>query len=96
MDAETPEIRPRRFLTVEQVAVMLSLTEDDVEGLLVSGELPAIRLGADEAWRIEQGVLDGYLEAKYEESRRSALWNGFDFGSVTDLDPARRSSPPAE
>jgi excisionase family DNA binding protein len=94
MEPENRAIPLRRFLTVAEVAEMLSLTTDDVEGLLDSGEIPAIRIGPDDAWRVEQAVLDGYLEAKYEEARRSALWNGFDFGAITDFDPASRPLTP--
>ncbi|BDZ51463.1 hypothetical protein GCM10025867_37040 [Frondihabitans sucicola] len=85
---------PRRFLVVAEVAAMLSLTIEDVESMVGSGELPAIRVGPYDEWRVEQSVLDGFLEAKYEESRRSALWNGFDFGSITEIDPQGRRIPP--
>jgi len=84
----------RRFLTAAQVATMLSIGLSDVEAMAESGELPAIRIGAGEQWRIEESVLDGFLEAKYEESRRSALWRGFDFGSIVDIDPGTRRIPP--
>jgi hypothetical protein len=74
---------------------MLSLGLGDVEAMAESGELPAIRLGPHDEWRIEQSVLDGFLEAKYEESRRASLWQGFDFGSIVDIDPRpRRITPP--
>lgn len=84
----------RQFVTVAQVASLLALGEDDVLAILVSGELPAIKVGPRDEWRIEQSVLDGYLEAKYEEARRAALFEGFDFGSVVDIDPGRRIPPP--
>jgi excisionase family DNA binding protein len=82
-------------VTVAAVAEMLSLDTADVEAMVASGELPAIRVGPADEWRIEQSVLDGFLEAKYEESRRAALWSGFDFGDIVDIDSrAGRITPP--
>lgn len=93
-ESESPA---RRFITPAEVADMLSLDQGAVESLLESGELRAIRIGPRHEWRIERSVLDGYLEAKYEESRRAALWAGSDFASVIDFDTPRRPSsfPPS-
>lgn len=84
----------RRFLPLADIAAMLSLAEPDVLVMVESGELPAIRVGPSDEWRVEQGVLDTFLEAKYEEARRTALFNGFDFGSIVDIDPPARRIPP--
>lgn len=73
---------------------MLSLDDGEIEGLLERGELRGIRIGTRDEWRIERSELDSYIEAKYEEARRSALFNGFDFGAVSDFDQRRRPTPP--
>lgn len=84
----------RRFTTVRHVAEMLSVDDGCVEALLESGELPGIRIGERNEWRIELTVLADYLDAKYEESRRAALFRGFDHASISDLDGARRPARP--
>ena len=91
-DEQEPPLR--RFFPIDDVARMLSLDVGAVEELVESGELPAVRLGPLAEWRIEQRVLDDYLEAKYEETRRTALWRGFDFASVAELDPEARPRKP--
>ncbi|GAA4686581.1 helix-turn-helix domain-containing protein [Frondihabitans cladoniiphilus] len=87
MTSETGPVPPRRFLTVEDVSESLRLEVSEVEHLLVSGELRGIRVGRDDAWRIEAIELDSFIDAKYEEARRLSLWNGHDFGSIADIDP---------
>ncbi|ROQ36604.1 excisionase family DNA binding protein [Frondihabitans sp. PhB188] len=80
----------RQFLTVERVAEILSVGLDDVEALVGTGELPAIRVGSPGFWRIEVSVLDAYIAGRYEEARRAAVFDGFDFGSVSEIDPPSR------
>jgi excisionase family DNA binding protein len=77
----------RLFYPLARVAEMLSVGLDDVEALVETGELRAIRLGTPPSWRIERAELDAYLADKYEEARRHTLWNGYDLGSVADIDP---------
>lgn len=72
-----------RFLTVADTAEVLSLATDDVVALVESGELPAIRVGGH--WRVERKVLEGYIDAMYEESRRRALWQQSDFANLPEL-----------
>lgn len=93
MQPDATDDREHVFLTLGEVARMLRVDEGEVALLLESGELPGIRIGTRSEWRIERRILDTWLEAKYEESRRSALWQGFDYGSLADLDPAPRSRP---
>ncbi|KQQ28014.1 MULTISPECIES: helix-turn-helix domain-containing protein [unclassified Frondihabitans] len=80
----------RRFYTSERVAEMLSLPLDDVLALVESGELRAVKLGVVPSWRIEESELNAYLDDRYEDARRTALFNGFDFGSIADVDPDPR------
>lgn len=63
-----------RLLTIADTAELLNLTVSEVTELVLGGELPAIRFGVG-TWRIEQEVLRDYITGKYEEARRSALWN---------------------
>ena len=73
-----------RFLTIADVAEILSISGAEAHGLVTSGELPAIKLGAS-GWRVERTVLEGYIDAKYEESRRMSLWQQSDFASIREL-----------
>lgn len=77
-----------RFLTIADTAELLALSAGEVHQLVTSGELPAIRLGAQGQWRIERTVLEGFIEGKYEEARRLSLWNQADFTGVLDFDSA--------
>lgn len=80
----------RRFLPLETVAEILAIGLDDAEALVGTGQLRAIDLGAPGGWRVEVTELDAFIAAKYEEARRRALFDGFDFGSIADLDPPSR------
>lgn len=84
MSADIPESLGR-FLTVADTAEILNVLPADVLTLLHSGELPAIRVGAAGKWRIERIVLESYIEAMYEESRRRSLWQQSDFANIPEL-----------
>lgn len=85
MNEFSPESSLARFLTLADTAELLSITPRQAYALVHSGELPAIKLGPSGQWRIERRVLESYIEAKYEETRRMSLWNQSDLASVTDL-----------
>lgn len=97
MNASAEPLGAGRFLTIADAAEVLSVSTREVDGLVRSGELPAIRVGArgTGAWRIERSVLEGYIEALYEESRRRGLWRQSNIASVAELafgePPVRRS-----
>mgnify|MGYP000102844534 FL=1 len=74
-----------RFLSLTDVAEVLSLTAAEVMALVRSGELPAIRLGAIGQWRVEHAVLESFIADKYEETRRIALWNEAEYADVAEL-----------
>ncbi len=74
-----------RFLTIADTAEVLNVSVSHAYSLVRSGELPAIRIGSRGQWRIEKSVLETYIEAKYEEVRRSSLWNQSEFANVTDF-----------
>lgn len=74
-----------RFLTIADTAEMLNVSVGQAYSLVRTGELPAIKIGARGQWRVERDVLESFIEAKYEESRRASLWNQSDFANVTDF-----------
>ena len=74
-----------RFLTLADTAEILNISASAAYGLVRSGELPAIKLGASGQWRIERSVLESFIEAKYEEARRMSLWNQSDFASIAEI-----------
>jgi excisionase family DNA binding protein len=74
-----------RFLTLADTAELLNISTKQAYALVRSGELPAIRVGAGGHWRIERSVLESYIEAMYEETRRASLWNQSDYANLTAL-----------
>lgn len=56
----------QRFLSLPQVQRELGLTAHEVQALLDSGAVPAIRLCG--AWRVERALLDNYLDSLYQAS----------------------------
>lgn len=82
-----------RFLTLADVAEILAISASDALDLVRSNELPAIRVGTTGAWRVERIVLESYIEAKYEEARRMALWQQSDFSNIVELSGGRILRP---
>ncbi|MEO6310464.1 MAG: helix-turn-helix domain-containing protein [Leifsonia sp.] len=82
-----------RFLTLADTAEILNITAAEAQDLVRTGELPAIRIGTSRAWRVERIVLESYIEAKYEEARRLALWEQSDFGNIPELSGGRIIQP---
>lgn len=74
-----------RFVTLADTAEILNISATQAYALVRSGELPAIRIGAHHHWRIERSVLESYIEALYEESRRLSLWNQSDYANLPEL-----------
>lgn len=83
MNDDSPAGGLARFLTLADAAELLSISTRQAYALVRSGELPAIRVGAAGAWRVERSVLESYIEAMYEATRRYTLWNQSDFANVT-------------
>jgi excisionase family DNA binding protein len=57
-----------RFLTMEEVAQELAVTQSQVYHMVRSGELPAIKIGGRGQWRIERARLEAYIAQKYDET----------------------------
>ncbi|MHB1173312.1 MAG: helix-turn-helix domain-containing protein [Lacisediminihabitans sp.] len=78
-----------RFLTLGETADILNVSASQAYALVRSGELPAIKIGGHGRWRVERSVLESYIEAKYEESRRLSLWNQSEYADLPELFPDR-------
>lgn len=85
MDQISPRPTFARFLTITDIAEVLNVSVSQAYTLVRSGELPAIRIGGRGQWRIERDVLESYIDAKYEESRRASLWNQSDLANIADF-----------
>ena len=57
-----------RFLTLADVAETLNLTMS-ATALVSSGELPAIQVGGKHVWRIEESVLEQFIQDQYVATR---------------------------
>ena len=57
------------FLTIADVAERLQLSAQGVRALIMSGDLPAIQVGARHLWRIPEDAFDSYVEAQLERTR---------------------------
>ncbi len=82
-----------RFLTLADTADVLNISASQAYALVRSGELPAIKVGGHGHWRVERSVLESYIEAKYEESRRMSLWQQCDYASLSEYSFGLRGAP---
>jgi excisionase family DNA binding protein len=73
-----------RFLTLADTAELLNISPKQTYALIRSGELPAIKVGASGHWRIERSVIEAYIDAMYEETRRMSLWNQSEFADLAE------------
>ena len=71
---ESGEPSGPRFLTLSDVAEILSTSVAQVRALVQSGELRHIQIGGRQQYRIEAVELENYIQRKYAESdaRRGA------------------------
>jgi len=85
MNDAIPAASLGRFLTVADTAELLSISMTQAYALVRSGELPAIKVGAQGQWRIERTVLESYIDAMYEQTRRMNLWNQSSYADVAEF-----------
>jgi excisionase family DNA binding protein len=85
MNDSVPSDAVGRFLTLADTAEILNISLAEALDLVRSNELPAIRIGGGKVWRVERVVLESYIEAKYEETRRMSLWQQSDFANIPEL-----------
>lgn len=55
----------RRFMTLEELQEVLSISRSQAYSLVRSGELRAIRVGGRGQWRIENTEFEAYIERSY-------------------------------
>jgi len=82
-----------RFLSVADAAQMLEVDAATIDGLIRSGELPALRVGDTGPWRIERTQLEFWIDFRLEQTRRSALWEQGEFADVADFSNVARLGP---
>ena len=58
-----------RFLTLADVAEVLSTSSAHVYALVRRGDLPAIKIGGRGQWRVEASELENYIQRMYAETR---------------------------
>ncbi|WP_309615567.1 helix-turn-helix domain-containing protein [Salinibacterium sp.] len=85
MDDATSAEQLGRFLTLGDTAELLNISTNQAYALVRSGELPAIKVGAGGQWRVERSVLESYIAAMYEHTRRMNLWNQADYTNLTEF-----------
>ena len=59
-----------RFLTLADVAEQLQINSPAAYALVRSGELKAIQVGGRGQWRVEEKMLELYIEERYAEADR--------------------------
>lgn len=55
----------RKFMTLEDVREVLSISSTQAYALVRSGELRAIRVGGRGQWRVENSELEAYIQRSY-------------------------------
>lgn len=70
---------PGRFLSISETAELLTVSVTQVYNLVNRGELAAIRVGTRGPWRVEESVVQAFIDFQYEMARRRALWNQSEF-----------------
>ena len=78
-----------RFLSVADAAELLAVDVETVHELILSGELPAIRIGERGPWRVERTQLELWIDEQYEATRRHSAWHQGQFSNVVELSGAR-------
>ncbi|CAL8898655.1 DNA-binding protein [Kocuria varians] len=58
----------QRFLTLADVAEILSVSVAQARAMVRSGELPAIQVGGRGQWRVEKSKLEEYIQQGYERT----------------------------
>lgn len=56
---------PPRFLTLADVAEVLSISLSQARALVRSGELRALQVGGRHQWRVEDAELEAYIQRMY-------------------------------
>lgn len=65
----------RRFMTLDEVEQIMSISKSQAYALVRSGELRAIQVGGRNQWRVETAELEAYIERAYEATARELAQN---------------------
>lgn len=68
---EDSAVLNRKFMTLEDVQVVLAISSSQAYALVRSGQLRAIRVGGRGQWRIEAMELEAYIDRAYEATATS-------------------------
>lgn len=64
-----------RFLTLADVSEQLQISSPAAYALVRNGELPAIQVGGRGQWRVEETMLERYIQERYAEAERLIAGN---------------------
>jgi excisionase family DNA binding protein len=64
---ETPG-RPHRFLTIEQAAEELNVSQPQIRAMLRTGELHGFQLGGRGLWRIGRVDIESFIDTAYKQT----------------------------
>lgn len=64
-------VAQQRFITLTDVAEILGISGVQARALVTSGELRAIQVGGRGQWRIEQDVLEQYIQERYRATEKA-------------------------
>jgi excisionase family DNA binding protein len=64
----TDQSQKRRFLTVEQAAEELNVSDSQIRALLKAGELRGIQIGGRGLWRIGANDLEDFINEAYRRT----------------------------
>jgi excisionase family DNA binding protein len=74
-----------RFLTISEVAEVLSVSVSQVYNLVHTGELVALRVGTRGPWRVDARVVEDFITQQYELARRNSLWRESSFAAANNI-----------
>ncbi|WP_394217107.1 helix-turn-helix domain-containing protein [Brachybacterium vulturis] len=63
--SQRTSVLDRRFMTLDEVREVLSISSTQAYSLVRSGELPAIQIGGRRQWRVETTELEAYIQRCY-------------------------------
>jgi excisionase family DNA binding protein len=78
-----------RFLTLADVAEILSTSVAQVYAMVRRGDLPAIKIGGRGQWRVSEADLESYIADLKVATRKFIDDHPFEAGETVDEDAAR-------
>ena len=73
-----------RFLTLADVAEILSTSVAQVYAMVRRGDLPAIKIGGRGQWRVSAGDLEDYIQQQRVETQKYIDAHPFDTADETE------------